>query len=93
MEKFAEIYVNYLEPTFKVLLFIMAVFGVIWLVDILRTPSSWVDISKKFFSILITSINSTGMFIWATVSFIVVGTIRIFRVCFATIRDFFISRI
>lgn len=92
MEDFARFYVNYIEPGLKIFLMFLLVMAVLafWakvkegkLLDMASTIfHGTIDYTYKFFLY-------TGLAVWLVVRSI--G--RVFNIIFATVRDFFISRI
>lgn len=92
MEDFARFYVNYVEPGLKIFLMFLLVMAVLafWskvkegkLLDMASTIfHGTIDYTYKFFLF-------TGLGIW----FVLRSIGRIFNIVFATVRDFFISRI
>jgi hypothetical protein len=92
MEDFARFYVNYIEPGLKIFLMFLLVMAVLafWskvkegkLLDMASTIfHGTIDYTYKFFFF-------TGLGIW----FVLRSIGRVFNIVFATIRDFFISRI
>lgn len=93
METLAYLYVNYIEPGSKIFAFILIVFGVIWFINIARDYEKLTDIANKTLTYTYTFIKLFftyfGLALWGTFMFFV----RLVRVTFATLRDFFISRI
>ncbi|MAF31713.1 MAG: hypothetical protein CMF60_05860 [Magnetococcales bacterium] len=92
MEEFARLYVNYIEPGLKIFLMFLLVMAVLafWakvkegkLLDMASTVfHGTIDYTYKFFLF-------TGLGIW----FVLRSIGRVFNIIFATVRDFFISRI
>lgn len=93
VEQIAHIYVNYAEPAGRVFLLFMAVMAVIYVVSFVKDPAKQIDMASHFFqwivNMMVQSVVWTGMAIYETFRFI----FRIFHIIFATLRDFFISRI
>ncbi len=92
MEEFARLYVNYIEPGLKIfLMFLLVMAGLaFWakvkegkLLDMASDIfHGTLDYTYKFFLF-------TGLGIW----FVIRSIGRVFNIVFATVRDFFISRI
>lgn len=93
VSEFAELWVEVIEPSFKIGLMLLVVLGVIKLIYFLKKPDIWLEVANIVFAYLLTFLTTTGNIIWRTVHYIFTTIVTVMRVCFATVRDFFISRI
>lgn len=90
--KFAEIYVNYIEPALKVFIMFLVVMAVLAFWAKVK-DGKLLDMAGSVFEGTLDytykAILYTGLGIW----FLIRSIGRIIHVVFATVRDFFISRI
>ncbi len=93
VSEFAELWVEIIEPSFKLGLMLIVVLGVIKLIYFLKKPDIWLEVANIVFAYLLTFLTTTGNIVWKTVHYVFSTVMTILRVCFATVRDFFISRI
>lgn len=93
LSEFAELWVEVIEPAFKLGLMVIVVLGVIKLVYFMKKPDVWLEVANIVFAYLVTFITTLGNFVWKVVHYVFSTIMTVLRVCFATVRDFFISRI
>jgi hypothetical protein len=92
-ENIAHIYVNYVEPGAKIFVLFMAVMAVLYFWNFVKDPKKQLDMASQFFHWMIGMMTAIvmgiGVAIYETCRFLW----RVLHVIFATLRDFFISRI
>lgn len=93
VSEFADLWVEVIEPSFKMGLMLLVILGVIKLIYFLKKPDVWLDVANIVFAYLVTFISTTGNIVWKVIHYVFSTIMTILRVCFATVRDFFISRI
>lgn len=93
MEIIAEFYVSYVEPGAKIFAFIFAILLVIWLVDMMRQPGAHLQMAGTVIMFVWNAVVKTFVWIWMAILFIFNMILRGIRLVFATVRDFFTSKI
>lgn len=93
IEDIARVYVNYAEPAAKVFALFMAVMAVIYCWNFIKDPAKQLDMASQFFhwiiGLIVAVVMGIGVGLYETFRFIW----RVLHVIFATLRDFFMSRI
>tara|TARA_R110000868_G_scaffold218576_1_gene469009 strand:+ start:153462 stop:153740 length:279 start_codon:yes stop_codon:yes gene_type:complete len=92
MKEFAEIYVNYIEPSLKVFLMFMLVMAVLAFWAKVK-EGKLLDMASAIFQGTIDYTYKTIFFVGMGIWLFVRSVGRVFNIIFATVRDFFISRI
>jgi protein-S-isoprenylcysteine O-methyltransferase Ste14 len=92
LDKFAEFYVNYLEPGMKFFLLFLLIMGVFAFWAQVK-DGKLLELSNAVFHGTIQYTYKALFFIGLGIWIVLRGIGRTFHIIFATVRDFFISRI
>jgi hypothetical protein len=92
VKEFAEIYVNYLEPALKVFIMFLLVMAVLAFWAKVK-EGKLLDLASNIFHGTIDYSYKTIFFIGMGIWLVLRSIGRVFNIIFATVRDFFISRI
>ena len=86
-------YFDYIEPGSKIFIFIFAIMVVIWLVDVMRQPGAHLQMAGAFVRFTWNAVFKTCVWIWMAILWTFNMILRGIRLTFATVRDFFTSKI
>jgi hypothetical protein len=93
LQDFAALYVNYLEPFAKIAFFVIIAIVVMWFIIMVRDDDKRTGLITNSFDFLWKSVVATVTYgalgIWWGIKMLM----RIVTVIFATVRDFFTSKI
>lgn len=91
--EFAQFYVTTLEPTLRVVFFILVGIFLIWLFMLMKSGEKKGDIINAIVTGLWKGSVATTMFIGLAIAWVFKFIIRIITVAVASVRDFFTSEV
>ena len=92
MKEFAELYVNYIEPGLKVFIMFLIVMAILAFWAKVK-EGKVLEMASTIFQGTIDYTYKTFFFIGLAIWVVLRSIGRVFNIIFATVRDFFISRI
>ncbi|MBI1308545.1 MAG: hypothetical protein GC129_01625 [Proteobacteria bacterium] len=93
INQLAEIYVDYLEPSLRVLGFLIVVIFLLYMLGLVRDSKKKGDLVNSAFSFIINIITKFVSFIGHALLWLAKAVLKIVTVIFASIRDFFTSEL
>ena len=93
IENLAVFYVYFIEPAVKMLLVVIGIIFVLWLLILIKDANKAKDLINSaaifIWRSVAGSLKFVGLFLWAVVMFVV----RLVNIAYASIRDFFASKV
>lgn len=93
IEQAAQIYVDYVDPALRVLLFFVIAVFLLYMLSVIRDGKKKTDVINATFNFIIKFITKTISFMGKLLLFIITLLRKTITVIYASIRDFFFSRI
>lgn len=89
----AELYVDFIEPALKGLLFVVIVVVLLYFINLIRDSKKKTDLINSMFSIIIKVISRALFWVGGALVWLAKMLLKTITVIFAAIRDFFTSKI
>lgn len=93
IEKLAEFYVYFIEPGIKAFIFLFVVIMLLYVINLARDQKKKADLVTSLFNMMIKLVKGGVVGVGKLVVFLLKASLKIITIIFASVRDFFTSKI
>jgi lysylphosphatidylglycerol synthetase-like protein (DUF2156 family) len=91
--EFAALYVHYIEPTLRVLFFLAIIVAVLYFFNMLKDSKKKSELIGTIFNFMVKAVVGGVVGFGKGLLWFVKTMLKIITILFATVRDFFVSKI